>query len=296
MTLVGAASSLARALPPSRTKVRVGRVIGLAATKLGAQALVDMTTDNGRFLLDARSRTEAGKLWNGFYDEDDLAFLRAITPTNGTFLDIGANIGLILIPLAHHLTDGRIIGVEPVPVNVARLRDAVSLNTAIGATEIHAVALGRQRGSLSLAKEGHASSSGNAVPTHAADPHATVVELTTLDDLAATLALHRLDTIKIDVEGFEVDVFAGARQTLTTRRPTVYGEFNNELMPTHGSSFLDAWAIFQPLGYECFSFIDRMSLLHQPSPSPTLGNVVLVPQERVEALATQGVRVTRRDP
>ena len=295
MTLVGTASGLARALPSSQTKVRLGRAFGLATTRLGAHALVDMTTDNGRFLLDARSRTEAGKLWNGFYDEDDLAFLRAITPTSGTFLDIGANVGLILIPLAHHLTEGRIIGVEPVPVNVARLREAVSLNTAIGVTEIHGVALGRERGSLFLAKEGHASSSGNAIPTDATDPHATVVELTTLDDLAATLSLDRIDTIKIDVEGFEVDVFAGAHQTLARLRPTVYGEFNNQLMPRQGTTFLDAWAIFQPLDYECFSFIDRMSLLHQASPSPTLGNVVLMPQERVAALATQGVRVTRQD-
>jgi FkbM family methyltransferase len=255
-----------------------------------------MTTDNGRFVLDARSRTEAGKLWNGFYDKDDLTFLRAITPTNGTFLDIGANVGLILIPLAHHLTGGRIIGVEPVPVNLARLRDAISLNTGIGVTEVHGVALGRQRGSLALAKEGHVSSSGNAIPTHASDPHATIVELTTLDDLVATLSLDRLDTIKIDVEGFEVDVFAGALQTLARLRPTVYGEFNNKLMPRQGTTFLDAWAVFQPLGYECFSFIDRMSLLHQPSPSPTLGNVVLMPQESVASLASQGIRVTRRDP
>jgi FkbM family methyltransferase len=293
MTLVGAASGLARALPPSRTKVRLGRAFGHAATKLGARALVDVTTDNGRFLLDARSRTEAGKLWNGFYDEDDLAFLRAITPTDGTFVDIGANVGLILIPVAHHVTDGRIVGVEPVPVNVARLRDAVSMNIAIGDTEIHGVALGRERGSLALAKEGHASSSGNAIPTDVTDPHATVVEMVTLDDLVATLSLDRLDTIKIDVEGFEVDVFAGGQQTLVRLRPTVYGEFNNQLMPRQGTTFLDAWAIFEPLHYECFSFIDRMSLLHQPSPSPTLGNVVLVPQERVEGLAAQGIRVTR---
>jgi FkbM family methyltransferase len=210
-------------------------------------------------------------------------------------LDIGANVGLILIPLAHHLTGGRIIGVEPVPVNLERLRSAISLNPGIGHTEVHGIALGRQRGSLVLAKEGSASSSGNAIPTHDTDPHGTVVELTTLDDLAAAISLDRLDTIKIDVEGFEVDVFAGAHRTLTTLRPTVYGEFNNELMPRQGKTFLDAWAIFEPLNYECFSFIDRMHLLHQPSPSPTLGNVVLVPQERVAALQGQGVRVTRHD-
>ena len=90
-----------------------------------------------------------------------------------------AIIGLILIPLARHVSDGRAIGVEPVPVKVARLRDAVSLNTALGVTDIHA------------------SSSGNAIPTNASDPHATVVELTTVDDLSTTLSFDRLDTIKM---------------------------------------------------------------------------------------------------
>ena len=34
-------------------------------------------------------------LWSGVYDEDDIDFLRAATPADGVFLDVGANVGLI---------------------------------------------------------------------------------------------------------------------------------------------------------------------------------------------------------
>jgi FkbM family methyltransferase len=295
MTILGATSSIARRLPSSRTKVRIGRAVGFAASLAGAVPQVTITTHDGTFVLDARSRTEAGKLWNGIYDEDDLAFLRAVTPVDGCYMDIGANVGLILIPLAHHLSRGRVIGIEPVPVNADRLVRALAVNRLTASAEVVRSALGRHVGELLLAKEGPAGSSGNAVPTTASTANATTVAVTTLDELCARLAVDQLDTIKIDVEGYEVEVFSGATHTLSHLRPTVYGEFNNKLMPTHGSSFLDAWTIFKPLGYECFSFIDRMHLLHQPSPSPTLGNVVLVPQERVAALPAQGVRVTRQD-
>lgn len=295
MTVLAAASSLARRLPYSRTKVRFGRAVGFAAASAGAEPQVTITTDDGTFVLDARSRTEAGKLWNGIYDEDDLAFLRAVTPMDGCYMDIGANVGLILIPLAHHLSRGRVIGIEPVPVNADRLEQALASNHLTASVEVVRSALGRHVGELLLAKEGPAGSSGNAVPTAASTANATTVAVTTLDELCTRLSVEQLDTIKIDVEGFEVEVFSGATHTLSGLRPTVYGEFNNKLMPTHGSSFLDAWAIFKPLDYECFSFIDRMHLLHQPSPSPTLGNVVLVPHERVAALPAQGVRMTRHD-
>lgn len=119
----------------------------------------------------------------------------------------------------------------------------------------------------------------------------TRVRLTTLDSLCEQQMLNRIDTIKIDVEGYEVEVFRGAARTLARFRPLVYGEFNNQLMPLQGSSFLDAWSIFEPLGYRCFSFRDRLDLVEQPRPAASLGNAVLCPAERVPGLVNRGVRI-----
>ena len=69
------------------------------------------------------------------------------------------------------------------------------------------------------------------------------VPLVTLDSVVEERGLMRLDVIKIDVEGSRFRVLRGAARSIGHFRPVVYGEFNNELMPRRGYSFLDAWAL-----------------------------------------------------
>jgi FkbM family methyltransferase len=296
-TFLSMASRAARRIPASRTKSRIGRVVGWISVRLGAEPLVAATTTAGVLLLDARSRTESSMLWNGSYDVDDIAFLCAVTPEDGTFMDIGANVGLIFIPVSGVLGPcGTAVAVEPVPVNMARLEQAMGMNRRQCRVELRQVALGVAPGELTLVKEGGKEASGNAVATKAAARGTrVVVPLTLLDLLVEDLGLERLDTIKIDVEGLEVDVFRGATQTLRRLRPIVYGEFNNQLLPQRGVSFADAWRIFEDAGYQAYSFVGRLELEHRPSPPPHLGNVVLVPQEKVPLLGRAGVRIRRAD-
>ena len=54
------------------------------------------------------------------------------------------------------------------------------------------------------------------------------VEMTTLDILVKQLGLKRLDLVKIDVEGFELDILKGAIETIKTFNPRfVVVEFNS---------------------------------------------------------------------
>ena len=48
-----------------------------------------------------------------------------------------------------------------------------------------------------------------------------------LDDIFSDLSLDRLDFMKIDVEGFELEVFAGAKDILNTYKPIVFLEMNH---------------------------------------------------------------------
>lgn len=279
------------ATAPSATKGRAGRLLGHLVGALGASTVVEAHTGDGWFVLDARSRTEASQLWNGVGDSDDIAFLRAVTPPDGTFMDIGANVGLVLVPVMNSLdVHGLAIAVEPVAVNFERLRRAVRLNSPRCEVSLHELALGRSEGELELVKEGPKHSSGNAVPV-VAGQSGVAVRQTTLDQLGDELQLKRLDTIKIDVEGFEVEVFAGAGDTLRRLRPVVYGEFHNGLMPLRGVTFRDAWAMFAPLDYRCFAFKGRLRLVERLDPPEDLGNVVLIPREKVDAVARAGVTI-----
>ena len=61
----------------------------------------------------------------------------------------------------------------------------------------------------------------------AAPPVAAALDAPSLDDIFAEHNPDRIDLIKIDVEGSEADVLAGARETLWAYRPKLVIEWNN---------------------------------------------------------------------
>lgn len=93
MSLLGGLARFSRQQRSSRQKIRAGRLIGAVLTRLGANPVIEVDADDGVFLLDARSCSEAAKLWDGHYDDDDVVFLQAATPVDGVFLDIGPTSG-----------------------------------------------------------------------------------------------------------------------------------------------------------------------------------------------------------
>ncbi len=79
-----------------------------------------------------------------------------------------------------------------------------------------------------------------------------------LDDLVATRAPDGpLRVVKIDIEGFEAEMLAGAQATLTDHRPVVICEFHDPLLRAAGSSSEDLLRAFAAYGYR---FLRRPSL------------------------------------
>jgi FkbM family methyltransferase len=270
--------------------VRAGRAFTAVVTRFGAEPVCTTTMADGTLLeLDARSRTEAGPLWNGSYETGYQRLLGLLLDRFGRVAyDVGANVGLIGVPLARHAgTDGHVSCFEPVPENAARLRRNISLN-GLSNCVVHEVALGEAAGELRVAREvHHGSTSGNAVIMSGGlrlkgyDVLHTV-PVQPLDSVVAERGLPLPDVIKLDVEGSEVGFLRGATATLAAARPVILGEFNNGLMPAFGTTFLDAVAALPP-DYAVFSFVDDTTV-EQRTPIVGLGDVLLAPRERIAEL------------
>lgn len=275
-----------RQFPPFKGKCWVGRVTARALLGAG-QARLRVTMRNGCHLwLDPRSRMEAGPFFDGVYEDDESAFFACCSPVSGTAIDVGANIGLLAVPLALHLgVRGYLLAVEPVAANADALVQNVASNDLSDVIHVARCAVGATAGRLLIGREtGTGAGTGNAYPEASSvgieGLQWTEVAQRTLDDVVNEAALERVDFIKMDVEGAELDVLAGSVSIIETFRPIIYGEFQLTLRPEAAGTFQDVGRLIEPFDYEVFGFTSRLTLVRIPFEAGR-GNAVLCPREKV---------------
>ncbi len=153
-----------------------------------------------------------GNIYVGLHEFADMAFVAHVLRPGDLFGDIGANAGSYTV-LAGTVAGADVIAVEPVPETVERLRRNVELNGSNGRVEIRAVAVGDRTGTVRFTVD---RDTINRIADDGSDDRGVVeVPIDTLDRIFAERVPLLL---KIDVEGHEAAVLAGASHLLSDRR------------------------------------------------------------------------------
>jgi FkbM family methyltransferase len=292
--LLERAGRVSRRMHPSRTKARAGRALAYLS---GDPGRVRCDVDGIEFVLRPADRVAGEAFWNGEYDDGLVSLLAALLEPSTVFADVGANVGLIGLRIASRLRRlctaepsgaglrGRVQLFEPVPANVALIEASLARNPELAEfSVVLPIGLSDTAARLPIHVEGRGDRSGNAAlkePLGAERGRTTVVaEFDRLDDVLDSHQLPAPTLMKLDVEGAELACLRGAVSTLRHHRPVIFGEFNTDLMPLYGSSFLDSWALLETNGYRIFGFESDRSLRQKP-PEAKLGDVLLVPHHRL---------------
>lgn len=228
-------------------------------------------------LLDA---DEGRAVWLGIWDDEIRDAILARLAPGAVVLDIGASVGAWTVPMARRLgAAGRVYAFEPVPANRARLERAVTANV-LDNVSISAFALGDSARSVDmwLKSSQTGANTGTAAVVPTGTGHLTV-SMRALDDWAVEQKLHRLDFIKLDVEGAEFFVLAGAEAVLARHRPLILAEFDAYWVSTHGRTTDDVtrWAMAHD--YQMLRW-DRRRREFLPTNAPGDTETLLVPGER----------------
>lgn len=158
----------------------------------------------------------------------EYAGLKALCRPGDTVLDVGGHHGMTTILFARQVgPQGRVISVEANPFNAMTLQANVGLNRLTNVDCVH-TAIGREVGSVVM--EGESVGGGGGLPQ--------TVPLTTLDQLCRQRGIAHVDVIKVDVEGFEIDVFRGARDVLA-QRPGIALELHLDFIGRFGGTVAD---------------------------------------------------------
>lgn len=241
--------------------------------------------------------------FTGDYDEDEIAFISRFIAPDSFVLDVGASFGFYAMSFA---TSGKdrgveVIAVEPLPANLAVLRENVSENKLTDVVKVVPVALGASKQTIQIVPS-EAGGAGNAIPStslgSAVDKNGIDVPMETLDgfDLPRWTTKARCSLVKMDIEGSEMNLLAGARAFLQRHRPIIFGEFNWYFMEVARLDPRAAQLWAEENSFRCFeihlhrrSFVsDRKSIalreLNRYSPRRE-GNLLLVPSERADSVA-----------
>jgi FkbM family methyltransferase len=179
----------------------------------------------------------------GSYEPQTERFIRQNVKPGMTVLDIGANTGYMTILLADVVRAyGHVHSFEPMPANYELLRKNVDAN-GLNQVHLHNFALSDRNGEATLHID-PGNDGGNTIGNVTGEGwsgHSVITVATeALDDFLGRAGIGKVDFIKIDVEGAESLVFAGARKLLSPPdAPLIVCEVGDPAQRLVGTTELD---------------------------------------------------------
>jgi len=210
-----------------------------------------------RLFIDLSDLVTGRSILRGAYETDELSFARQAVKPGSLSLDIGANIGLFSIVMAHAAGPaGKVIAFEPLPRNLSLLRRSIAENGFADRVEVVEAAVSAAPGSARLVTPRESLTWGGAylAPDGSQPPpgHDTVAIATTCLD--ACSFDRPVSFIKMDIEGAEPQVLRGAANTLRISKPVILVELNPPaLQKVSGCTPSEMVELLGSLGYACYA-------------------------------------------
>jgi len=233
----------------------------------------------------------------GCFEPNEFAFLSGFLKPGMVFVDAGANEGLYSIFAAGQVGElGRVYAFEPSPREFRRLERNLRLNQ-FPQLRIFSDALSAGSGisTLSIAREEHGGQNTlGALAEGVGRQRGLEVATRSLDDIAAAEGWERIDVLKMDVEGEEIRLLAGASRVLRTMRPVVLFECSAAALARNGGSREELLAKLQSFDYSIYCFDDATGLPVAAGSGEYGENMIAAPVERPVLTAEASERFFER--
>jgi FkbM family methyltransferase len=232
-------------LPNHPSKIRVENWLGSLFFKKG----ILLEGYGAKLQLDANDWITRNLIEEGHFENLSLQRARHILQNGGNFLDIGANFGLYTNVLGN-LPGVKCLCVDASPAMINMLKINLSLNPAVKAS-IVGTALGPTYGKVKFfcPNKGNAGTSKTVHPGEEVEGEYEVIDCMPLNDLLAQQDFRPIQLLKIDIEGFEMEVLRSFDFNGKYRPANIIMEYIPTLH-SDGFRFGEIKHFFESRGYE----------------------------------------------
>lgn len=210
--------------------------------------------------LKAEDHIQRTLLWYGFYEKNSILQWEQFIENDAVVIDIGANIGYYTLIAANKAGRGRVHSFEPVTVSYEALQQNIQLNHLTNVT-VNAVGISNNESlqTYYISSADNRGMSGMKRPENfsgLSEKKQTI----TLDSYAIKNNLSRIDIIKIDIEGNELNALKGMHTILAQNKPILFIEVIKEHLIKFGTGIDDVYAFLKSYGYTPYKIASANNL------------------------------------
>jgi FkbM family methyltransferase len=183
-------------------------------------------------------------MYKAHFEVGSVEALRAFVRPGAAIIDVGANMGFFTSRFGRWVSEGgRVIAIEPEKTNFDRLRRNVARRGLEADVDLFQAVAADATGELQL----------DINPHHPGDHRigdaGVPVKAITIDSLLEARGWPEIGLIKIDVQGAEARVLAGARDTIERFHPALFVEIDDAALSMAGSGADELIASITGHGY-----------------------------------------------
>ena len=199
-------------------------------------------------------------LWYGFYEKESILTWEKFVKKDSVVIDIGANIGYYTLVAAGKAESGAVHSFEPISENFLALQNNIRLNNL---TNVIANNSGVSDMELSapffISADDNIGMSG-LKPAENFSGVSETKPIITLDNYAVKNNLQKIDLIKIDIEGNEMNALKGMTNILKKYKPILFIEVVNEHLIKFDTSADEVYSFLRSMGYEAYEIVAANNL------------------------------------
>lgn len=245
--------------------------------RMSREVVINNFDTNIKMKINPAKRIGSSIYWTGYHEFREFLFLHRFLKPDMVFIDAGANQGEYSLFAAKRLVNGIVMSFEP----LTSVREMLSMNIALNGFQnikVFDCGLSNKDDSLLLYESiGDNEGLGTLYPGNMSGMSSVEVRLKTLDEVFESSRLERLDFIKMDIEGAELNALQGASKVIQKCRPTLMVEINESSYRSAGYKIEDIQNLLKSWNYSAYS-IERRGKLKRQDQLPLFGNVIFQPE------------------